>query len=224
MIPHLSGIAAMTNTTPDPLPNLVRISMYNDVTGTPSLTAPLVGSRASNLASTLPSANGKSISLKRWNQHYLLPRSSPGSATFDSTPASTFVAPDWVFVTSQGPQVLTAPTTSVLGRYAYAIYDEGATLDLNVAGYPTTSTMAQTGAKGGIAYADLTMLTNGVPTVSSTQINSVINSVVGWRNYASTQPSGSFASGFSFNAFSVTNYFNTVATNGASGFLNVGCA
>ena len=224
MIPRLSGIAAMTNTAPDPLPNLVRISRYNDVTGTPSSTAPLVGSRASNLTSTLPSANGKIISLKRWNQHYLLPRSSPGSTTFDSTPTGTFVAPDWVFVTSQGPQVLTAPSTAVIGRYAYAIYDEGSTLDLNVAGYPTTSTVAQTGAKGSIAYADLTMLTNAVPSVSSTQINNVINSLVGWRNYASAQPSGNFASGFTFNSSSTSNYFNAVSTNGASGFMNVATA
>jgi hypothetical protein len=221
MVPRLSGIAALTNTVPDPLPNLVRISMYNDATGVPSSAAPLVGSRASNLASTLPSANGKSISLKRWNRHYLLPRSSPGSAAFDSTPTSTFVAPDWVFVNNHGPQVITTPSTSVFGRYAYAIYDEGGTLDLNVAGYPTASPLAQTGAKGAIAYADLTMLTNAVPTVSSAQMNNVINSVVGWRNYASAQPSGSFSSGFSFNASSIANYFNTVSTNGASGFMNV---
>ena len=35
-------------------------------------------------------------------------------------------------------------TTYAVGRYAYAVYDEGGLLDINVAGYPIPSTCAST--------------------------------------------------------------------------------
>src|SRR5436190_1380481 len=63
-------------------------------------------------------------------------------------PIAAFTAPDWVFVTSDitnqtaGRKVITAPDQTVIGRYAYAIYDEGALLDVNVAGYPTDPSTA----------------------------------------------------------------------------------
>ncbi len=95
----------------DLAPNLIRISNHADVCTIPATTAnPLVSSRASNLASTAPATNGKTISLARWNQHYLIPRLNAGSTSFDSTPISSFTPPDWVFVTNQGPQVLTSPS------------------------------------------------------------------------------------------------------------------
>ena len=71
-------------------PNLIRYSSRNAAL-----------SRASTVSSTAPSANGRSISLARWNSHYLIP---PASATgTDSTPVASFVPPDWVLVTAQGP-------------------------------------------------------------------------------------------------------------------------
>ncbi len=225
IVPSLSG------GNPTSMANLVRISKYQDVTGTPTTTAPLVGSRASNLASTTTSANGRSVSVKRWNKHYLLPRvtANVGSATFDSTPVATFIPPDWVFVTTQGPKDITGATSStlnsVIGRYSYAIYDEGGTLNLNAAGYPASGVAtSQTSGKGNIAYADLTQLTNGAPSVTSAQMTKVVNNLVGWRNYASAQPGGNFTSGFSFTATSATNYFNAVATNQASGFMQTATA
>src|SRR5262245_11628102 len=43
-------------------PNLIRYSSHNDAR-----------SRASNVISTGPAANGRSISRARWNSHYLIP-------------------------------------------------------------------------------------------------------------------------------------------------------
>lgn len=67
------------------------------------------------------------------------------SNTIDSTPISPlnttspeafgFMPPDWIFVTQNGPKVSTSPDSTTIGRYAYAIYDEGGLLDINVAGY-----------------------------------------------------------------------------------------
>ena len=120
------------------------------------------------------------ISLARWNKHYLIPRPT-GIDPTDTTPISAFTAPDWVFVSEQGPMILSSPTRSVIGRYAYAIYDEGGLLDVNVAGYPPapSSAPAQFGLKGFLSFADLTV--TGLS-------NSAVNDLVGWRNYASARP------------------------------------
>jgi hypothetical protein len=193
------------------IPNLIRRSFSGDPTG-----------RTSNVSSTAVSANGRSISLARWNSHYLIPRASAGTA-IDSTPVSSFIAPDWVLVTAQGPAATPSPS-AVIGRYALAVYDEGGLLDMNVAGYggypsgggggspPTPTPWAvNVGRKGILGLADLTALP-GSPTVvtPTTPPNSMssflgqnpqINSIVGWRNFAVTQQSdGSFPDAFSFPA------------------------
>src|SRR5439155_22200998 len=48
------------------------------------------------------------------------------------------------------------------------------------------------------------------------------NSVVGWRNYVTAQPSGNFPS-FTFNTTSAANYYNYVTTS-TNGFLTVNSA
>src|SRR5436305_5288133 len=58
-------------------PNLIRYSSRNDAR-----------SRASTIISTVASANGRSISLARWNSHYLIPRAST-TTSIDSTPVSS---------------------------------------------------------------------------------------------------------------------------------------
>ncbi len=107
---------------PNDNPNLIRYSSQN-----------AAASRASTVSSTAASANGRSISLARWNSHYLIP---PANATgSDSTPVADFTAPDWVLVTSQGPNSAPAPS-AVIGRYGFAIYDEGGLVDVNLGGFP----------------------------------------------------------------------------------------
>ena len=213
MVPPRSGNAAG-------VPNLIRRSVRSD-----PILPPGLSSLASEVNSTTDaSANGRSVTLARWNTHYLLPKGNTGND--DSYPASPlgtpfnpytpnpngFTPPDWVFVTGQGPTVITSlPNTSVVGRYAYAVYDEGGLLDMNVAGYPTGTTVSQSGRKGSLAYADLTP-TSGV-NLPQTQVDNI----VGWRNYASTQQTGSFGN-FSFTAAQALLYFNSVINN-TNGFL-----
>jgi hypothetical protein len=172
--------------TPVGIPNLIRRSSRD-----------AAASRASNVSSTAVSANGRSISTTRWNSHYLVPKGD--LTTIDSSPVPSFTPPDWVLLTGQGPAPA-PPPSSVLGRYAFAVYDEGGLLDMTLAGYPTwtasggggpsnpspTPWLTNVGRKGIVAFADLTALT-----LTQTQINSI----VGWRNLATTgQSSASFGS------------------------------
>jgi hypothetical protein len=181
---------------PSDIPNLIRYSSRN-----------AGASRASNVGSTAISANGRSISLARWNSHYLIPRATPGPGqtwdTIYSDPVPSFVAPDWVLVTAQGP-AQAPPPSSVIGRYAFAVYDEGGLLDMNLAGSPIwhandtthgwanlltcpapspTPWLVNIGRKGTVAFADLAALP-AAPTTSLTQAQ--VDNIVGWRNYATT--------------------------------------
>src|SRR5215813_11180124 len=114
---------------PDDNPNLIRYSSRN-----------AAASRASTVSSTATSANGRSISLARWNSHYLIP---PANASgIDSTPVASFVAPDWVLVTTQGPNPIPQPN-AVIGRYAFAVYDEGGLIDVNVGGFPNYANLTR---------------------------------------------------------------------------------
>src|SRR5205807_7223766 len=79
-------------------PNLIRYSSRNDAR-----------SRASTVISSAASANGRSISLARWNSHYLIPRGST-TPSIDPTPVSSFTAPDWVLITAQGPAPSPTPS------------------------------------------------------------------------------------------------------------------
>src|SRR5436190_5639570 len=164
-----------------PIPNLIRRSFSGDPTG-----------RTSNVSSGTASANGRFISLARWNSHYLIP---PANTT-DSTPVSSFLAPDWVLVTAQGP-AQSPPSSSVIGRYAFAVYDEGGLLDMSMAGYPSwsgnpgsgcvpspTPWLVNVARKGIMAFADLTALPNSSASPAPTFPPSQVNKIVGWRNYA----------------------------------------
>ena len=240
-IPMRSG-----NPTPSPapspsppvdfIPNLVRRSVRSD-----TIAVPGVPSRASAVNSaTDVSSNGRSISPARWNAHYLIPRAPAATDTTPISGTNGFTAPDWVMVTKEkGPVVLTAPTTDIngstvtaIGRYAYAIYDEGALLDANVAGFPSNSLQTAYGRKGLTAYADLTQL----PTSSSSYMTQAeVDQLIGLRNFASAQPNGNYGA-FSFDAAAALRYFSfvtkviplssavdpTTGTPGISnGFLNV---
>ncbi len=169
----------------------------NTVTYTPS-------NRASSALSTTSSVNGRSVSLARWNKPMLLPVTSDADAT--PTGATNFQAPNWVYVARDGSNPTdyssgladSTSSTLVLGRYSYVIYDESALLDVNAAGFPSNTTSAQINAKGSPGLADLTA--TGLQ-------QSDVDTLVGWRNYASGQPSGNFPSyTFSFNT--ATNYYN----------------
>src|SRR5205807_1502979 len=124
--PARYGVPPITD--PSPIPNLIRRSFSGDPTG-----------RTSSVSSGAAAANGRTISLARWNSHYLIPRAST-SNSIDSTPISSFIAPDWVLLTAQGPKANPAPS-AVIGRYASAVYDEGGLIPMNVGGFPTYASL-----------------------------------------------------------------------------------
>ena len=191
VLPQTSGTPSPGPSTASPLiPNLVRRSVRNDPLADPSPPSPAlhaVTTSASAVNSTTDvSANGRTISVARWNSHYLIPRLDT-STTIDSTPAAAFTPPDWVVVTSNGPKTIINPDTASVGRYAYAIYDEGGLLDLNVAGYPSSITPTQAGSKTTLAFADLTQI--GIPNPNSSKTPTYqVDNIVGWRNFATIQP------------------------------------
>src|SRR6266446_4020391 len=217
MVPQRSGNAAG-------VPNLIRRSVRSD----PLSGAPGLGSRASAVNSTTDvSANSRFVTSTRWNSHYLVPKKNTG--TDDSIPIDAFTAatPDWVFVTSDpnnlqaGRKVIGSPDPLVIGRYAYAIYDEGGLLDMNLAGYPTGTTVAQSSGKRSLAFADLTALPYPIPNPSGTTYQ--VDRIVGWRNYATTQASNNFpdnapaaqafARNFQTSTTPATNFYNYVVNN-----------
>ena len=140
------------------------------------------------------SANGRYVTSTRWNGHYLIPKGDVNTSDPSPTPTFNAVTPDWVFVTDQGATPSPAPA-DVIGRYAYAVYDEGGLLDANLVGLPSpTPARSVTNCvafsephglpsrKGTVAFADLTALplTPG----GSTPNPLTISRIVGWRNYA----------------------------------------
>ena len=234
------------------MPNFIRVSVRADNPASPG-----VASRASAVnATTNASANGRSVSLPRWNTHYLLPKynnlnndtypPSPLLPPFNLYPAvvTGFTPPDWVFVapntndtTQDVRKIITSPDQTVIGRYAYAIYDEGGLLDMNVAGYPTDPSAApvpaqRLGRKGSVAFADLTAL-GGTPFVNPTSGGGQIDRLGGWRNYATTNQSGTsnnsfpdvlpssqaFGRNFQSSATAASAYFTSIITN-TNGFLS----
>jgi len=170
--------------------NLIRRSVRSDPIPSP----PARPSRASAVNSTTDvSANGRYITSTRWNGHYLIPKGDVNTSDPSPTPTFNAVTPDWVFVTAAGATPSPAPA-DVIGRYAYAIYDEGGLLDANLVGLPSPTPGAVTIAspspsrtaypsrKGTVAFADLTALrlTPGGSTPNPT----TVSEIVGWRNYA----------------------------------------
>jgi len=173
--------------------NLIRRSDRSD-----PLVTPARPSRASAVNSmTDVSANGRYVTSTRWNGHYLIPKGNVNTSDPSPTPAFNAVTPDWVFVTNQGATPAPAPA-DVIGRYAFAIYDEGGLLDANLLGLPwpvpspfsvptvspSPSRTFYTSRKGTVAFADLAAspLTPG----GSTLDPETVRKIVGWRNYATT--------------------------------------
>jgi hypothetical protein len=215
MIPARSGNPTFSGgPTNDPIPNLIRRSVQSD----PLVASGYVGVAASAVSSTNLSANGRSVSPARWNSHYLIPRLNAGSATIDTTPVATFKAPDWVMVTSNGPATITAPSAAVIGRYAYAIYDEGGLLDANVAGFPSGLTNYPNAATNVVSYKGSAALAD----ISVIGITNADN-LIGWRNYGTIKPSSGALGSFDFqgNASVSSNYYQYLTNGTNSGGVTV---
>ncbi|MBN8707861.1 MAG: hypothetical protein BGO12_22080 [Verrucomicrobia bacterium 61-8] len=199
------GTDVSTNMLP---PALVRASRATDsfYASPPAAdynVAELPPPRASTTSTTDAAANGRIVSVDRWNKPLLLGPAVP--EPFRNNP------PQWVYVTRQGSRVctdeealqgklradlMTTNAFGVLGRYAFVIYDEGALLDMNVAGSPTVTTnTANFRGKTYASYADLTQ----VPGLAQ----NVVDSFVSWRNSGGLSRAGSY-----------TNAVQQAATNG----------
>ncbi|HST29820.1 MAG TPA: hypothetical protein VLK27_03155 [Chthoniobacterales bacterium] len=199
------------------IPNLIRRSVRSD-----TISAPAVPSRGSAVNSTADaSLNGRTVSLSRWNSHYLITKSNTSDTT--SNPITSgfsgpnYWSPDWVIVTRNGPtsfnswnsslsDASVSNTTFAIGRYAYAVYDEGGLCDANVVGLPSpTPSVTELGRKGNVGLADLTgMKISGGSTPNPTSISKI----VAWRNYATLQTSGTFPTlSPAPNASNFLNYF-----------------
>ena len=107
--------------------------------GTPPFANP-----ASAVSTSSTSVNDFTFTPARWNAPLLM----NSSTTF-----TKFTVPDWVYLTSQGPQATPTNTTTVVGRYAVMVYDTSGLLDANVAG--TSANDADLEYKGTTAFAAL---------------------------------------------------------------------
>ncbi len=215
MVPAPAGF-----TTNAGLENLVKVSRAGNAfysgTNYDTATHP-PANRASTLSTTNASQNGRYFSLDRWNTHLLLAKANTNSPT-DLTPTNTFTAPDWILMARDGSNPTswnnnlrwnTTNASTVVGRYAYAIYDEGGLLDMNAAGFPPGSPTNLIADKGSLATADLSV----IPGMST----NAIAAIVGWRDFVSGGTSGSFPN-YTFSPTAQTNYFDFARTNTA-GFL-----
>ncbi|MBA3960365.1 MAG: hypothetical protein H0X40_00485 [Chthoniobacterales bacterium] len=208
MVPQRSGTPAAGET---PIPNLVRRSIRSD-----AIVAPGIPSRASAVNSeTDASVTGRNISLDRWNKHYLAPKLTTGNDS--TTPVTSFKAPDWVIVTNNGPQKFDAWDATLkdstnanyaVGRYAYAIYDEGGLIDINAVGFPSP-TPAGTPYQNYKSSLGMVNLNKVATTSSSTVTDAQVDKLIGWRNYATAQPSGAF-NAFVFDATATGRYIAAV--------------
>jgi len=136
-----------------------------------------------------PSLNHRYIKATRWNRPGLL--CDPGSGSESIIP-ERYAAPDWVLVTRNGaindathlPSVKKLADKNVtnmdfaIGRFAYAIYDEGGLLDINIAGFPNSLAGSDFSTKRGLlGQVDLANIP-GIDTIDHA------DAIVRWRNIA----------------------------------------
>jgi Tfp pilus assembly protein PilX len=183
-----ANIEPQANVTNANFPTLVKMSTNS----TPFFTGTQITSQlqASSAITTTPSQNGRSVSPTRWGQSYF----GTGGALF-----SNAQAPYWVIMTRSGAtnaaglgfgstgntinNASSANTNYAIGRFAYAIYNEGGLLDVTAAGSPfavgsspALTAPQQDQIKGMLAGADFTLASwNGAVTNST---------LTAWRNPA----------------------------------------
>ncbi len=227
-VPARIGVPEVTGSG-EPLANLVRRSARSGAA--PDFVAPTTGysdfpaNRASASSTGDVSQNGRFLTAARWNAPYLLPLTPAAVTNGTSEPTADFAnhLPDWVIVTRSGASPKTNADVSsmrdrnsadfALGRFAYTIYDEGGLLDVNVAGFPSGLTDDEVGGKGSLAFSDLTSLPAGTAVPAAK-----VDGLVGWRNYASGQPGGTFPD-FTFDATSASRWLENFVEDNETGYL-----
>jgi len=124
---------------------------------------------------SVPSKNGRSIGVQRWNAPFLL--TGPGFSANNELAS-------WIYLNRDGSTTSTASTNAV-GRFAYNIYNTGGLLDASVAGHPTSVTGTNlsklTGTLAGINLSAIPGMTN-------------VNQFVEWRNPTSASSAATYVS------------------------------
>lgn len=185
--PITNAAAVPFRNVPATLTNLVRVSRAAEPLWTNSAYLTNGPTRSSQkVAASTPSINGRYIKPERWNKPFLLGAALP--------PA--FSQPDWFLLTRSGPISGAEPalqalsdrsstnTSTVIGRYAYAIYDEGGLLDINVAGNKLDAT--NNARRGRLHGADLGVIPDlAKPADLITWRNAVTSTNNAWLDSAS---------------------------------------
>jgi hypothetical protein len=250
-----TAIPAIVGFTPAAgVENLIKVSKN----GSPFYSGSNYSSTGPSRASSVNSYNNSSLNYRlikpaRWNLPLLMQPVNVSTTVTDFTPPSAFYCPDWIYVARDGSNPTTwnaayeylpsvtpttvpstvAGTNPVTQRYAYAIYDEGGTLDVSVAGSPIVNSpslgtySSYQPYKNALAYADLAQLP-GLNSLSATQRAEFVNAVACWRNYASCNLQNlniypntytvSVASSSSFDQFMIFNPRAYLEVNGNSLF------
>ena len=189
IVPSRTGFSPGSTATADPYANIVKISKYqtnffsgaSSAYNTSSYPSPNYASQVSTAASSL---NGRYIdstngwTTNGWGKPELIDSSNYPTAMANAP------LPDWVYVTTSGRKVLTAPEGDVVGRYSYVVYDEGGLLDINSAGYNSALSTADAydvARKGSLGLADLTQ----IPGITTT----IRDALVSWRNHTTSSSS-----------------------------------
>lgn len=149
--------------------------------------------RASGVSTATDGLNISGVLPSRWDAPLLI-RTGAFDAGADIPP------PDWIYVNRSGGHP-TAWSTNlrdaedgdnyVVGRFAFALYDTGGLLDINVAGYPPGESPAAPLKLTSVSYADLRELPApqpGEPLANAPKMSAAqIDAITSWRN------SGTFA-------------------------------
>jgi len=165
----------------------------------------------------MPLLTGRSVSLARWNSHYMI------RSRILVTPGRTRSPPVTLLqitghrtgslLTTKGPRLLMPRTHQSSGDTPYMVYDEG-----GIGGYECRWIS--------FAHDDFTIWAKGFLLLYGSQRTSRlipgsrvkpprVDNIVGWRNYASAQPSGNFSppTSFSFSANAANTYYNFVLSD-----------
>jgi len=207
-LPATNFAVVPASTVSSSLTNLVKVSQggtnfWSSTSYIPS-TGPARASTDAHYLVSTPSANGHYLATDTWLKPDLL----------DSGVTNQFPAPSWILITRLGPATNGAalpavasmadstPTNMsyVVGRYAYAVYDAGGLVDVNVGGNALTA--AQNARRGRLHQATLGQLPLVDSVGGSTNNMAAAANLVAWRS-----PTGSSDTNWLFNA---TNAFTTI--------------
>ena len=177
-------------------------------------TGPARASGDTHYLVTTPSANGRylPISANSWLKPQLL----------DAAVTNQFPTPAWIMITRQGPvtsgtalpAIATMANSSpsnmsyAIGRYAYAVYDVGGLVDVNVAGNGFGLNSTQNAQRGRLQQAALSQLPLADSTPNDSANVAAAKNLVAWRS-----PVGQNDTSWLFNA---TNNFMTVDPAGST--------